>query len=203
MLGGGLWFQDHQRRQRELTLNRVREVRHQAKEHLLLGREAYDRREWSNARTQLTGALALIEAEPDLADLGLVAGRLLTQSNRHIADLDARAAAQARNQAFQQQHDEAVFYQSQYTGLEPQANVKAVRRVARQALGRFWKEGRPFRPEFLDEWRFDAGERAQILGEGYELLLILAECLPSRSRPKSRSVRLALCEGEPWIKPRC
>ncbi len=176
-LGGGLWFQNHQRRQREFALNRVREVRHQAQEHLLLGREAYERQDWSNARTQLTGALALIEAEPDLADLGLAAGRLLTRSNRQIADLDARAAAQARNQAFQQGRDEAVFYQSQYTGLEPHANVIAVRRVARQALGRFWKEGRPFRPEALDEWRFDARERAQILKEGYELLLILAEAL--------------------------
>ena len=193
-LGGGLWFHDHQRRQREFTLNRVREVRHQAKEHLLLGREAYDRRDWSNARTQLTGALALIEAEPDLADLGLAAGRLLTRSNQHIADLDARAAAQARNQAFQQQHDEAVFYQSQYTGLEPQANVKAVRRVARQALGQFWKEGRSFRPEVLDGWRFDASERAQILGEGYELLLILAEALaqPVEAEEPLGQARVAL-----------
>jgi tetratricopeptide (TPR) repeat protein len=123
----------------------------------------------------MTSALALIRNEPELAPLGFGAARVLAICDARIADRETRAAARERLAAFQRSYDEAVFYQSQYTGLEPEANVRASRDAARQTLEQFEPEGGSGQGLDLAPRAFDASEAAAITERYYELALILAE----------------------------
>ncbi len=173
--GGGLWYRAERDRQRAAVRRRVEGVREQAGRSILLGGEAMRRKDWDSARAQMTGALALIRNEPALAAMGVEASRMLAACDDRIARREARAAARARLAAFQRSYDEAVFYQSQYTGLEPEANLRASRDAARQALAQFEPKGGSGDGLALPPGAFDASEVEAVTERYYELALILAD----------------------------
>jgi tetratricopeptide (TPR) repeat protein/tRNA A-37 threonylcarbamoyl transferase component Bud32 len=172
--GSGLWYRAERDRRRAEVRRRIQGVRAQVNRSILLGEEALRRKDWDGARAQMIGALALIRAEPELAATGADAARALAYCEAKITDRRARADARARRSAFQAAYDEAVFYQSQYTGLEPEANQRASRAAARRALEQFEPATGPGTGLELVPGALDATEAGAITGRYYELALILA-----------------------------
>src|SRR5207248_5694445 len=127
--------------------------------------------------SHMSSALALIRSEPRLAAMHDHVSRRLALGDRQLAERKGRDAARARLAAFERSYDEAVFYQSQYTGLEPEANLRASRSAARRALGLFDpNDGTGTGTGLaLTPGEFDAAEIAVVTERHSELTLILAE----------------------------
>jgi serine/threonine protein kinase/Tfp pilus assembly protein PilF len=175
--GGALWYRADLNRQRTLVESRVAGVRGQAHQFVLLGQDAIRREDWDTARAHLSSALALTRTEARLGAMCAAVAKMLGQVDLKIADRTSREGARARFAVFQRYYDEAVFYQSQYTGLEPEANHRASRAAARRALEQFEPTsgadaGLAYAPD-----HFDLAEIGVITTRYYELSLILAEAL--------------------------
>jgi tetratricopeptide (TPR) repeat protein len=161
-------------------------LKEQVDRFVLLGREAMKRGEWETSRNQLSTALALIRSEPRLSRIRDVVQSSLDQCLAKLAEQRRRESARERYARFLKLYDESVFYQSDYTGLDAEANIRASRASASQALALFGKDpvakgsaeerkGLEVVPEY-----FDARELERIRGSCYELALLLAE---STSQP--------------------
>ncbi len=173
--GGGLWYRADRQRQRAASVQRVEGLRTQTREFFLLGEEAIRRKDWDSASAHLNGALAVIRTEPRLVAMREPICNMLSVSDREIAERKDRAEGRARLAAFQSSYDEAVFYQSQYTGLDPAANVRASREAARRGLVQFRpRDGGGLE---IDRAHLDAAEVGDITSRYYELALILAEAV--------------------------
>jgi tetratricopeptide (TPR) repeat protein len=127
-----------------------------------------------SAKLHLDAAAEKAGDEPSLAELQAGVQRLLDR-------LAGQALARARYDEFRKKRNAALFYESQFTGRTPDANVRATRAAARQALELFAaRTGGPVADPAgwaLDLGRqgwFSALERAEITTGCYELLLILA-----------------------------
>jgi eukaryotic-like serine/threonine-protein kinase len=175
--GGGLWYRADVSRQRELVNRRVEGARNQVRKYVESGQEAVRREDWDNARTQLSSALALAHSELRLAPIRDQATKVLALVNSKIAERARRDAARARFSEFQRYYDEAVFYQSQYTGLDPDANLLASRAVARRALEQFEPDKGEGAGLVLAPAHFDRAEIEMITTRYYELALFLAEAI--------------------------
>jgi tetratricopeptide (TPR) repeat protein len=174
-VAGGLWYRAERDRVRVAAIRRIEDIREQANRFLLLGMEAVRRKDWDGARAQMSGALALTRTEPALAEMESAARRILTLCSARIDEREARAADRARLASFRGSYDEAVFYQSQYTGLDTEANVRASRAAARQALGQFEPAPGTGRGLAMAPGAFEPAEVESITERYYELALILAE----------------------------
>jgi len=174
-LGGGSWFQANVNRQREAGRRRLEAVRTQGNWLVLLGEEAMRRQDWVSSKARMSSALALIRAEPHLAAMGDRVSRRLSQSEQKITAQKNGEFAQAQFAAFERAYDEAVFYQSQYTGLDPEANLRASRASARLGLKQFDPKSAPDTGLSLPPNGLDTAEEDLITAHYYELALILAE----------------------------
>ncbi|MDR3636418.1 MAG: protein kinase [Isosphaeraceae bacterium] len=174
-VGGGAWYRAEKTRQVEAAYRRVATLQSRADHFVVLGEEALRREDWAGARTQLSSALALISAEPRLAETRTAVEGMLAQSEQRIAEQQAREAARSRFARFQRLYDEAVFYESGYTGLDPDANLRASRHAARRALALFGLSDQAATGLVLTASHFDAPEVQAITSGCYELTLILAE----------------------------
>jgi tetratricopeptide (TPR) repeat protein len=132
-----------------------------------------------SAKLHFEAALEKVASEPSLAGLQAEAQRQRDEAQRLLNRLADRAQARGRYEEFLKQRDAALFYESQFTGLTPAANVRATRTAARRALELFAppagaSAGGPA-PD-LEDW-FSAREREDIAAGSYELLLILARAV--------------------------
>ncbi len=192
--GGGLWYRADLDRQRAVVRRRVAEVRDQVHQFVLLGEESIRRKDWDGAKTQLSSALAATRTEHRLAPLSDTVMKMLALTDLKIAERESREAARARLSAFQRYYDEAVFYQSQYTGLEPEANLRATRAAARRALEQFHQQENSGAGLALAPADFDLAEVGVITTRYYELTLILADAVsqPLPGESASAQAREAL-----------
>ncbi len=196
--GGGLWYRADQDRQREAVHHRLEGVRTQVNRFILLGEEAIRRKDWDGAKAHMSSALALVRTEPPLADMGVTAVRLLAMSDRKIAEQESHDAARARFSAFQRSYDEAVFYQSQYTGLDPEANLRASRAAARRALEQFRAEQTARMAGSRSTPATSIPRRLGTITERYyELALILAEAISQPMAGEDRAGTGARSIGNP------
>ena len=131
---------------------------------------------WNDARVLLTGLLSRLRDEPQLKDRRNRAAALLVQADRGRAEQDAEDRARRRYQRFLQLHKEALFHETQFTGLDLSRSGEVTRNSARGALDLFAAG------DSRETWTlaalpttFSARERAEITEGCYELLLILAE----------------------------
>jgi tetratricopeptide (TPR) repeat protein/tRNA A-37 threonylcarbamoyl transferase component Bud32 len=193
-VAGGLWYQADQARQQAAVSRHVEGVWAQVKRFLSLGQEALRRGDWEGAKAHASSALALIRTEPRLAGLDEAASSMLALCDLRIAGRKAREAARARLATFQRSYDAAVFYQSQYTGLAPEANLRASRAAARRALEQFEPSGDKAAGLALDPGVFDAAQVDDMTERYYELALILAEATaqPMASEDPAQQAREAL-----------
>jgi eukaryotic-like serine/threonine-protein kinase len=130
--------------------------------------------DWSSARLNLEKALTTIGSEARVKDLREPAEMLLKEVEQELRIEADRRASQARFQKFVKIRDEAQFLGTLYTGMDLAANLGAARTAVHQALDVYSvlaeEQARP---------RFDAyisdPQKAEILGDCSQLLLILAE----------------------------
>jgi serine/threonine protein kinase/Flp pilus assembly protein TadD len=203
---GGLGaYRADQARQTRAILRRVERIRSQSDHFVLLGREAIRRGDWEGARTQLSSAMALMRAEPRLAGSRGEVERLLALSGRRIEEQQRLDAEKARAAEFRQVYDEAVFYQSDYTGLDPESNLRAGRSAARRALAMFGLGDGAEAGLHLDKTLFDPAEVEEITSSCYELALILADAVaqPLAGEDPVRQARegLQLLAGVEALRP--
>jgi eukaryotic-like serine/threonine-protein kinase len=192
--GGWMLHRAELSRQHEASRLRVATLRSQADSFVLLGREALRRQDWEGARTQLSSALALIRSDAHLVETKAAVGKLLALSGERIAEAKSQAAAHARFVAFLRLYDDAVFYQSEYTGLDPEANLRASRAAASRALAQYGLSTGDGSNTGIDPPRFDKSEVETITANSYELTLILAELIskPLKGEDATEQAREAL-----------
>ncbi len=130
--------------------------------------------DWSNARLDLEKALTTIGGETRVEDVKEPAQALLKQVEQELRVEADRRSLRPASRDSSSLRDEAQFLGTLYTGMDLAANLEAARTSIHQALGVYGvspeKESRPR----LDAYLNDA-QKAEILGDCYQLLLILAE----------------------------
>ena len=203
------WYEASAVAQAAAARRRDDALRAQADRFVAVGREAVGRGDWEAASVQVGSALALIRSEPHLAALRKAAEGLLALSNREIADEKARESDRERFANFLQLYDEAVFYQSDYTGMDAEANLRAGRASARRALAQFrpatHDRGDHGHGLDLDPAHFSAREVERIVDGCYELAILLAEAesqpLPGEDDDQQTREALRVLDGARRLRP--
>ena len=202
---GVSWRNAEVARNAEASRRNVEELEGHVDRYVLLGRDAMRRGDWEAARSQLSTAMALVRSEVRLAERKSVVRRLLDVSTRKLAEQRGRESAREGLGEFQRLYDEAVFYRSDYTGLDLEANIRAGRASAGDALAKFGR--RPGRDSGRSEAEgpppladyFDARELEKIDAGCYELTLLLAEsvsqALPGEDPSRQNREALAILES--------
>ena len=156
---------------------RVAGVRSRADRAIFDGQRFLAEKNWPEARLVLSNVLTRIKEESRLGAERARAAELLAQADRGSAEQGEREAERRGFEEFLRSRDEALFYETQFTGLDLPGNLEKSRSSARAALGIFadkvsagggWVLG-PL-PGSLSE-----AERSAVRERCYELLLILAE----------------------------
>ena len=145
---------------------RVVTLRFEAAGALSRGREALAQGHPRDGRDPLIRLLRTLKAEPALADLRAEADDVLGRIDRGLEIERARLADERRREEFLRERDEALFHDTQFTGLELPGNLEATRASARKALAIFPSAAPPTLPDRA---------RAEVAEGRYELLLVLAE----------------------------
>jgi eukaryotic-like serine/threonine-protein kinase len=130
--------------------------------------------DWSQARLQLEKALTTIGDEAPLESLKASARTLLGQVETELRAEANRKGAQARFQQFVKLRNEAQFLGTLYTGMDLALNLQAARASVQQALAIYGVLREPNARPAIDADLKDA-QKAEVLGDCYELLLVLAE----------------------------
>ncbi len=143
--------------------------------------------DWPQARLQLEKALTTIGGEAPLESLKASAQTLLEQVEQELRGEANRKAAQARFQQFVKLRNEAQFLGTLYTGMDLAHNLQAARASIQQALAVYGVLRDANARPALDADLNDA-QKAEVLGDCYQLLLILAET-EAQSTFRSEAVR--------------
>jgi serine/threonine protein kinase/Tfp pilus assembly protein PilF len=174
----GAWLRydalQHARAQDEAV--RIANLRIDTDRTLLEGQDHLTRGQWDDARVVLTGLMTEIRDEPQLIYQHGRAADLLRQAKRGREEQDAEGEAHRRRQRFLQLHKEALFHETQFTGLDLSRSAEVTRSSAREALALFAGGGAGELGTLAAlPTSFSERERAEIAEGCYELLLILAE----------------------------
>ncbi len=168
--------EERRARQREYDAveeQRLSLVRQEGRKLFDSARVAVASSDWSSARLHLEKALTTIGSEARAEDLREPAQTLLKQVEQELRVDADRRASQARFQKFANIRDEAQFLGTLYTGMDLAANLEASRTSVHQALAVYGVSAAEAGPR-LDAYLNDS-QKAEILGDCHQLLLILAE----------------------------
>jgi hypothetical protein len=196
---------DRHLRNRELgESRRITTVMTTSNDEIFRAQEELGQNRLNEALTRLRVLRSRIEAEtePRLRGLHDRAGGLLDQIDRRMADELARDGDRARYQEFARKLNEALFYETQFTGLDQAASRKATEQSARAPWPCSPRRGQatlvPDRcPGLSAEKRRSRG--------CYTMLLVLAEAVERRAGATAarRGSRLAaLTPASIWGTPR-
>jgi serine/threonine protein kinase/tetratricopeptide (TPR) repeat protein len=166
-----------QREQEAVESQRLSQLHHQAQKLLADARLAAAARDWPTARLHLTKTLTAIGNEPKLHDLQVPAQDLLKQVVHELHTEADRQASHARFQQFGKLREEAQFLGTLYTGMDLAANLDATRTTVQQALAVYKisvDKSAPGRAPEFDVY-LNGSQKAEVLGDCYQLVLILAE----------------------------
>jgi tetratricopeptide (TPR) repeat protein len=127
--------------------------------------------------------------EPQLDDLRARSAVLLEQARHGLTDQETRAKDRARYVLFCQLRDEALFRDTDFTGLDLPGDLEATRRTARDALDVFADRGSggSWTPAPIPA-SLSSQEQAEVTEGCYELLLIWAEAV-ARPLPPAEEAR--------------
>jgi eukaryotic-like serine/threonine-protein kinase len=199
MLSYGAWYWNHQRDLERIADRHQARVRDESADDLYRAREAMARNDWNSAGRILTNrkTTLLAERNASLGSLTERTGQMLDEVDRSLKSEQAVAAEQkAKNEVQDRYHrfldrrGEALFRDTQFTGLLPSTNLDLTRKAAEEALSAFalrqnqddWKLGDL--PAFLS-----SEQQAEVREGCYELLMVLADVQAS---PESAQVDRAL-----------
>ncbi len=130
--------------------------------------------DWSQARLQLEKALTTIGDEASLESLKGSAQTLLGQVERELRGEANRKGAQARFQQFVKLRNEAQFLGTLYTGMDLAPDLAAAR-LGPASPGRLRRLERSERAARTRRRPQSDTQKAEVLGDCYQLLLVLAE----------------------------
>jgi serine/threonine protein kinase/tetratricopeptide (TPR) repeat protein len=185
-------------------VQRLSQIRNAAQQQFDGARVALAAGNLADARIELTKALTVLRSEPQLVDIQDPAEVLLKRVEQDLSNAADRLASQTRFVGFVALRDEAQFLGSLYTGMDLAENLKASRSAVHAALAVYGvsipnvREGEApadpptaeppaaeqlESPEVLTasqsplvvDINLTEAQRAEILGDCYQLLLILAE----------------------------
>ncbi len=119
-----------------------------------------------------------IRNEPRLAELHVRAVSLLEKARWRQGEQQARVEARDRYQEFFRRHDDALFQDTELTGLDPTDNVRAIRKSSLAALSLYAAAGRSGDPWALAPLvALNAQEQKDITLGCYEMLMVQAEAV--------------------------
>ncbi len=187
-LAAGVAYDQHLREQERQENVRIADSMTKNNKMILEAQEEFRQDKPATAREKLRDVQNETRKEPRLHALYDLAGSLLAQIERRLADDDAQKRDRARFETFLRLRDDALFYETQFTGLDLTASRKAAERAARAALAIFGGPGPRdvWVPNTLPVTYF-AKEYEEVRESCYELLLVVAE---SVEQPK---------EGLRWL----
>ena len=170
-------MEERRARQREMDAlreQRASNVRQEGQKLFDSARLAVAASDWSSARLDLEKALTTLGGEASFEKLREPAQALLQKVENELRVEADRRASQVRLQQFVTKRDEAQFLGTLYTGMDLAANLNAARNSVQQALAVYGvlesEEARPSLDAYLSGPQND-----EVLGDCYQLLLILAE----------------------------
>jgi serine/threonine protein kinase/tetratricopeptide (TPR) repeat protein len=163
-------------------LKRLQKMREEVQSLLSKGQKSLENGDAKAAGSEFASARALIRSDSGLEEFRADTDRWLTEADRRLTEQKARDAFRARYPQFCRLRDQALFHESQFTGLDLPGNLEALRQTAGRALELFRKES-PAPVADISSWALDLGqenyfsdrEKQEIRAGCYELLLILAE----------------------------
>jgi eukaryotic-like serine/threonine-protein kinase len=163
-----------QREEEAVEEQTIAELRVKGQELFHTARLADAASDWTGARVNLEKALATVDRHARLTDLKESSQQLLDQVEQKLRIETDRRKSQTALQKFMKARDEAQFLGTLYTGMDLAANLEAVRIAVEQALAVYGVLSETAAPPRLDAYLTDS-QKAEILGDCYQLLLILAE----------------------------
>lgn len=169
--------------ERRLTL-----VREEAQKLFDSARVSMAASDWANARLDLEKALATIGDDSGLDSLKSPAEELLKRVEGELSIEADRRNSQTRFQTFAKRRDEAQFLGTLYTGMDLAANLEAARTAVRLALEVYGMRAGGEAAFKVDTY-LTAAQKAEVLGDCYQLLLILAETEAQSAADKNASDR--------------
>ncbi len=206
----GAWYWIRQR-----TLERAAEthqaaVRDGTEKDFDNARKAMAAKEWVTAGKILTERKTLLQAErnPKLATLTEQTGQMLAEVDSSLksaaalaAEEKAKTEVQDRFDRFLDQRREALYRDTDFTGLLPATNLELTRKTAEGALSVFaqrnsqdnWKLGDL--PAFLS-----SEQQAEVRDGCYELLMVLAD-VAAREHPVQVDRGLRVLESAARLRP--
>jgi tetratricopeptide (TPR) repeat protein len=169
-----------QREEEALESERLVRVRAESEKLFDAARRAAARRDWPDARLILDKALITIGADAQLESLKAPAQSLLGQVERELRVEAERTASKARLERFVGLRDRAYFLGTLYTGMDLTTNLKAAREAVHQALDVYGLSTRKTGKPDLEDNYLNQSQKAEIIGDCYQLALTLAE---AKSQP--------------------
>jgi tetratricopeptide (TPR) repeat protein/tRNA A-37 threonylcarbamoyl transferase component Bud32 len=181
--------QSQQARLLENELERIKEqeaAEKQVSQQLVRAQQYESAEHWTEADRELEGAQAVLDARPDLRadDLRAEVSRRRAAVGQQLEQQQQRQQASQRLQTFQAAYEDALFYQTLFTGQdlpENQARTRSAVQAALSVYGLVEKQVPPG-PEAgsgatLDRDRkyLGAADHARLVSACYELLLVWAE----------------------------
>ena len=143
---------------------------------------------------------ASLKSQPRLSDQHSRAVEWIEQVNRRHADHEAKETTRDHYRQFIRRHDDALFEDTQITGLDSADNLRVIRRSARAALELFAADGQQG-----DEWKLQPWppsltepQRNEVALGCYEMLMVLADAvaqpLPGESPTRQAQEALRILE---------
>jgi eukaryotic-like serine/threonine-protein kinase len=193
-LAYGIWYWNEQRALERLAEQHLARVRDQTADDFDRAREAMARKDWDSAGNFLRRRDTLLQAEgnPRLASLTERAGQMLAEVDSSLKSERALAAnekakneVQGRYRHFLDHRRDALFRDTQFTGLLPSTNLELTRKAAEDALSVFGER------LSQDDWKLgdlpaalsDPQQKAEVREGCYELFMVLADVAAGQEPP--------------------
>jgi eukaryotic-like serine/threonine-protein kinase len=190
-------YRESLRWQDNLSRVRIARLRDQANRTLVLGRDAFKRSDWANAKSFLESSLELIRSEPQLGDMEPMLRAQLDESTLRAAEIEKRKVAEVKLETFRLLYDDVLFHHSRSATAHDVQEVAAARARARRALEQLDPTGAS--QPALEDPIFNADERAEIRSAKYALSLNLAAAvartLPNERAPDQARAALEILNG--------
>ena len=206
----GAWYWAQQRALERLAQQHLAQVREESDNDHELARQAIAVRDWNSASGILLARNALLqsEASPTLATLKDRTAQMLAEVQGSLKSDEALAAEQKakievenRYHRFLGLRREALFRDTQFTGLLPSTNFDLTRKAAEGALSVFAQR------QGQDDWALGdlpaslSKEQKSEIREGcYELFMVLADVLVGQDKAQVDSA-LRILESAARLRP--
>jgi eukaryotic-like serine/threonine-protein kinase len=209
-LGVGGWYLNHQRNLERLAQQHLAQVRDETGNDHERARQAIAVRDWNSASGILTRRSTILqnEASPTLATLKDRTGQMLAEvqnSQKSVeslaAEQKAKIEAQDRYHRFLNQRREALFRDTQFTGLLPSTNLELTRKAAEGALSVFAKrrgQGDWALGDLPDSLSIE--EQSEVREGCYELFMVLADVLAGQDKAQVDGA-LSVLESAARLRP--